>query len=89
MGILGWIVIGMLGGLGTRAIIPGEDRGGVVVTTVLGMVGAVIGGAIAVALGFATVTAVNARSLGMAAAGSPILLAPYCLVAVRRSSTAY
>ncbi len=49
----------------------------------------VIGGTIAVAVGFATITAVNARSMAIAAAGSLILLAPYCLVPVRRSSTAY
>lgn len=52
MGIIGWIILGLLAGLIAKAILPGEDPGGLIVTTLLGVVGAFIGGLIAKALGF-------------------------------------
>ncbi len=46
MGILGWIVVGFLAGLLAKAVVPGnaDEPGGFVGTTILGIVGAVIGG---------------------------------------------
>ena len=41
---LGWIVFGLLAGLIAKAIMPGRDPGGVIVTIVLGIVGTIIGG---------------------------------------------
>jgi uncharacterized membrane protein YeaQ/YmgE (transglycosylase-associated protein family) len=52
MGIIGWIILGLLAGLIAKAILPGEDPGGIIVTTVLGIVGAIVGGLITRALGF-------------------------------------
>lgn len=52
MGIIGWIILGLLAGLLAKAILPGEDPGGIVVTTLLGVAGAFIGGLITRALGF-------------------------------------
>lgn len=52
MGIIGWIILGLLAGLLAKAILPGEDPGGIIVTTLLGVAGALIGGLIARALGF-------------------------------------
>ena len=52
MGIIGWIVLGLLAGLIAKAIMPGAERIGLILTTVLGIVGAVLGGFIATALGF-------------------------------------
>ena len=48
--ILGWIVFGLIAGLIAKAIMPGRDPGGALVTILLGIVGAVIGGWIATAL---------------------------------------
>ena len=48
--ILGWIVFGLIAGLIAKAIMPGRDPGGALVTILLGIVGAVIGGWIASAL---------------------------------------
>ena len=48
--ILGWIVFGLIAGLIAKAIMPGRDPGGVIVTILLGIVGAVIGGFIGRAL---------------------------------------
>jgi uncharacterized membrane protein YeaQ/YmgE (transglycosylase-associated protein family) len=52
MGIIGWIVLGLLAGLIAKAIMPGAERVGVIVTTLLGIGGALLGGFLATALGF-------------------------------------
>ncbi len=52
MGIIGWIVLGLLAGLIAKAILPGDDPGGIIVTTLIGIAGAFLGGLIASALGF-------------------------------------
>jgi uncharacterized membrane protein YeaQ/YmgE (transglycosylase-associated protein family) len=52
MGIIGWIILGLLAGVIAKAILPGDDPGGLIVTTLIGVVGAFIGGFIAKALGF-------------------------------------
>lgn len=44
MGILAWIVLGLIAGLIARAIYPGPQPGGIIVTMLLGIVGAVVGG---------------------------------------------
>ncbi|MBB5805312.1 putative membrane protein YeaQ/YmgE (transglycosylase-associated protein family) [Saccharothrix ecbatanensis] len=44
MGILGWIVLGLIAGAIAKAIMPGRDPGGIIITMLLGIVGAVIGG---------------------------------------------
>ncbi len=50
MGILGWIVLGLLAGAIAKAILPGDDPGGIIVTMLIGIVGAIVGGLIASAL---------------------------------------
>lgn len=52
MGIIGWVVLGLLAGLLAKAIMPGAERGGLIVTTLLGIGGALLGGFLATALGF-------------------------------------
>jgi uncharacterized membrane protein YeaQ/YmgE (transglycosylase-associated protein family) len=52
MGIIGWIILGLLAGLLAKAVLPGEDPGGIIVTTLLGIGGALVGGFIVRALGF-------------------------------------
>ncbi len=47
MGILGWILLGFLAGLIARALLPGEERGGCILTTLLGIAGALLGGFLA------------------------------------------
>ena len=51
MGIIGWIVLGLLAGLLAKAIMPGDERGGVIVTTLLGVAGALLGGFLAAVFG--------------------------------------
>jgi uncharacterized membrane protein YeaQ/YmgE (transglycosylase-associated protein family) len=52
MGILGWIILGLLAGIIAKALLPGDDPGGIIITTLVGIAGAFIGGFIAKALGF-------------------------------------
>ncbi len=51
MGIIGWIILGFLAGLLAKAIMPGAERGGFIITTLLGIGGALLGGFLASVLG--------------------------------------
>jgi uncharacterized membrane protein YeaQ/YmgE (transglycosylase-associated protein family) len=51
VGIIGWILLGFLAGLIAKALMPGEERGGCIVTTLLGIGGALLGGFLASILG--------------------------------------
>lgn len=50
MGIIAFLVLGLLAGIIAKAVLPGEDPGGIVVTTLIGVAGALIGGFLAAAL---------------------------------------
>ena len=52
MGILGWILLGLAAGVIAKLLLPGEQPGGIIVTTLIGIAGALIGGFIARALDF-------------------------------------
>jgi uncharacterized membrane protein YeaQ/YmgE (transglycosylase-associated protein family) len=47
MGIIGWIVLGLLAGAIAKAVLPGDDPGGIIVTMIIGIVGALLGGFLA------------------------------------------
>jgi uncharacterized membrane protein YeaQ/YmgE (transglycosylase-associated protein family) len=81
MGILLWIVFGLIAGVGAKWIMPGRDPGGIIVTVALGVVGAVIGGMIGSAVGFGGVSGFDIRSLLVAIGGALLLLTGYRLVA--------
>lgn len=51
MGIIAWIVLGLLAGILAKALLPGDDPGGIIITTIIGIVGALLGGLVARALG--------------------------------------
>lgn len=50
MGIIAWIVLGLIAGAIAKAILPGEQGGGWLVTIILGIVGAILGGFLASAI---------------------------------------
>jgi uncharacterized membrane protein YeaQ/YmgE (transglycosylase-associated protein family) len=50
MGIIAFIILGGLAGLIAKAIMPGNDPGGFIVTTIIGIAGALLGGFLAAAL---------------------------------------
>ncbi len=74
MSILGWIILGLLAGWLARIIMPGRQSGGLIVTTIIGIVGAAIGGWIGTQLGWGTVQSFDIRGLGLAVLGAVVLL---------------
>jgi uncharacterized membrane protein YeaQ/YmgE (transglycosylase-associated protein family) len=44
MGIIGWIVLGLIVGALAKLVMPGDDKGGIILTMLLGVVGALVGG---------------------------------------------
>jgi uncharacterized membrane protein YeaQ/YmgE (transglycosylase-associated protein family) len=79
VGILSWIVVGLIAGLLAKLILPGENPGGLIVTTLIGMVGAVVGGFVVGILGGVGATGFNVWSILVATLGAIILLAVYRL----------
>ncbi|RSS35701.1 GlsB/YeaQ/YmgE family stress response membrane protein [Streptomyces sp. WAC08241] len=82
MGIIAWIVIGLLAGLIAKALTPGRDPGGFIVTTLLGIAGGLLGGWLGkVIFGVDSVDGFFELSTWIAAIiGSVILLLVYRLV---------
>jgi uncharacterized membrane protein YeaQ/YmgE (transglycosylase-associated protein family) len=85
MGILGWIVFGLVVGIVAKLLMPGRDPGGFVITIILGVVGALLGGFVGRALGWYR----EGDPVGfvMAVVGAVILLAIYRMVARRTAGT--
>lgn len=77
MGILSWIIMGLIVGALAKWIMPGNDPGGIFITILIGIVGAVIGGFICSALGLGTVTGINFGSIVISTIGALILLFGY------------
>jgi uncharacterized membrane protein YeaQ/YmgE (transglycosylase-associated protein family) len=78
--LLVWAVIGLVIGAIAKAIMPGTDGSGFVTTSILGIAGAVVGGAIASALGLGSFTGFTVGSLAIAVLGALALLFVYRLV---------
>jgi uncharacterized membrane protein YeaQ/YmgE (transglycosylase-associated protein family) len=83
MGILSWIVFGLVVGVIAKLVTPGRDPGGIIITLLLGVAGALLGGFIGRAMGFygPTETACWLMSIG----GAILLLVIYRIVAPRRA----
>ena len=87
--IIGWIVFGLIAGVIAKAIMPGKDPGGCIITILIGIAGAFIGGFIGRFLGYGTAAHNDVRdltqpgfliSLVLAVVGAIILLAIYRLI---------
>jgi len=75
MGIIAWIVLGLFAGLIARAIVPGPSRLGCCGTTIVGIAGALIGGAIASAAGVGKLgTFFDLGTWALAVIGAVVLL---------------
>lgn len=77
MGFFFWILLGLVAGVIAKLLMPGKDPGGFIVTIVIGIVGAVIGGFFSQAIGFGGVSGFGIRSLLIAMGGSILLLLGY------------
>lgn len=80
MGILTWIVFGLLAGVVAKVLMPGKDPGGWIITILIGIAGAVLGGFIGQYLGFGGVTGFNLKSFGIAVGGAVLLLLVYRMI---------
>jgi uncharacterized membrane protein YeaQ/YmgE (transglycosylase-associated protein family) len=87
MGIIAFVILGLLAGTIAKALLPGDDPGGLIVTTIIGIVGAILGGFLAAALfGAHPLDDFFDISTWLTAIfGSIILLLLYRLVAGRRN----
>lgn len=74
MGIVSWILLGLVVGALGKWLMPGKDPGGLFVTIVIGIAGALVGGFLAAQLGLGSVTGFDLRSLAIAVGGALLLL---------------
>ena len=83
MGILSWIVFGLVVGIIAKLLTPGKDPGGFIVTMLLGIVGAVLGGFVGRALGLYGPN--QSAGLFMSIIGAIVVLAIYRFTVGRRA----
>ena len=81
MSIIAWIVVGLVAGAIAKMLMPGNDPGGIVITILLGIAGAIVGGFIAVALNISNgIDDFDIGTLVLAVLGSMLLLFGYRMV---------
>jgi len=83
MGILGWILFGLIVGALAKLVMPGRDPGGIIVTMLLGIAGAVLGGFFGRAMGFYGPG--EAAGFLMSFVGAVLLLVLYRMMVRRRA----
>lgn len=77
MGILSWIILGIIAGVLAKWIMPGKDIGGLIVTMLLGIAGAFVGGWIGALVGLGTTGGLSIGSIVTATFGAFVLLFIY------------
>lgn len=80
MGIFSWIIMGLIVGVLAKFIMPGKDPGGLIVTILIGIAGAFVGGYLGSMLGFGPVTGFNLGSILLATGGAIVLLILYRVI---------
>ena len=82
-----WIILGLIAGTLAKFLVPGRDPSGCIITILLGIVGAILGGMIGTRVGWGTVTqgSFDARSVGLATLGAIVVLVISRLVRRRPS----
>jgi len=85
MNVFAWILFGLIAGGIAKFIMPGKDPGGCLITSVLGIVGSLLGGALGrYVFGIGPVTGFNLQSFGLAILGSILLLVLFRLIFPQR-----
>ena len=77
MGFISWIILGLIAGILAKYIMPGKDGGGLVVTALLGIAGAFVGGWLGSFIGIGTTGEFSFASLITAVVGALVLLFIY------------
>ncbi|MFT4613739.1 MAG: putative membrane protein YeaQ/YmgE (transglycosylase-associated protein family) [Bacteroidia bacterium] len=80
MGILSWVVLGLIAGALAKLLMPGKDGGGWILTMVLGIAGAFVGGFLGSLAGLGAADGVNLGSIATATAGAFVLLLVYKVI---------
>lgn len=75
--LISWVLLGLVAGVVAKKIMPGKDPGGLVVTILIGIAGAVVGGFIVGLLGWGPASGFNLYSIFVAIGGSVLLLWGY------------
>ncbi len=76
MGCIGWILVGLIAGGVAKLLVPGKDRGGLIVTIIVGIGGALVGGYLGTLIGFGDFQGFDIRSLALAIGGRGPAAAP-------------
>jgi len=84
MGVIAWIIVGIIAGFLAKAVVPGEGPGGVLGDLVIGIVGALLGGWIFNAFGSIGATGLNLWSILVAFVGAVVLLLILRVITGRR-----
>jgi uncharacterized membrane protein YeaQ/YmgE (transglycosylase-associated protein family) len=85
MNFLWWALFGLIAGALAKFIMPGKDPGGIILTILLGIVGAIVGGWIGTQLNLGTVNDFSLQSMALAVAGGVVVLFVYHLVTRARA----
>ncbi|MEG3177307.1 GlsB/YeaQ/YmgE family stress response membrane protein [Sphingomonas sp. RB3P16] len=80
--MVGWLLVGLVAGVLGNMVLPGKEPGGLVVTILIGIAGAVLAGFVARAFDLTSVG--GWQTYAAATAGSVVLLAAYRFVLSRR-----
>ncbi|ELR0559331.1 GlsB/YeaQ/YmgE family stress response membrane protein [Salmonella enterica] len=81
MGIIAWIVFGLIAGVIAKLLMPGRDGGGFILTCILGIVGAVVGGWLATMFGIGgSISGFNLHSFLVAMVGAIVVLVIFRLL---------
>jgi len=84
MGIISWINFGLIAGIIAKFLLPGKDPGGCIMTSLLGIVGAVVGGWLGTFLGWGKVDSFSLGSFGVAIVGAIVVLLIYRAVSGKK-----
>jgi uncharacterized membrane protein YeaQ/YmgE (transglycosylase-associated protein family) len=86
MSLLAWIVLGLIAGLVARALVPSRGPGGCIVTVLVGVAGALLGGWLSTLLGFGGLAGgLDLRNLIIAVLGALVLLVLWRLLFGRKA----
>jgi uncharacterized membrane protein YeaQ/YmgE (transglycosylase-associated protein family) len=87
MGILAWVVLGLIAGAIAKALMPGRDPGGIIVTMLIGIVGAFIGGFLGSTITGQGLNGFSLWSVVLAIVGAMLLLWVYRLTTRTRGTS--
>ncbi|ELI6794847.1 GlsB/YeaQ/YmgE family stress response membrane protein [Salmonella enterica] len=81
MGIIAWIIFGLIAGVIAKLLMPGRDGGGFILTCILGIVGAVVGGWLATMFDIGgSISGFNLHSFLVAVVGAIVVLVVFRLL---------